>query len=120
MGFAVKVRMLLAEKRYSQGDLARALGTSQTKVSRWLTTSTPPKPEHLLAIARIFGVTADYLIDDTQDTFSREPEIRAEDQAVLAVVHALGLSADEAIRRLAATTTAEHPRTVRLIQKGGV
>lgn len=48
----------------SQEALAERLGVSRQAVSRWECGETTPEPAKILSIARTFGVTADWLLDD--------------------------------------------------------
>ncbi|MBR7184189.1 MAG: helix-turn-helix transcriptional regulator [Clostridia bacterium] len=50
----------------SQEALAERLGVSRQAVSRWECGETTPEPAKILLIARTFGVTADWLLDDEQ------------------------------------------------------
>ena len=50
----------------SQEALAERLGVSRQAVSRWECGETTPEPAKILLLARTFGVTADWLLDDAQ------------------------------------------------------
>ncbi len=61
--------MLLDRMRRHQVDLARETGLTTNKVSRWLKEGkedTPSLPDGLL-VSRYFGVSMEYLADDTMD-----------------------------------------------------
>jgi transcriptional regulator with XRE-family HTH domain len=104
MGFAEKVRYLLKQQRLSQSDLAKAIGTNQPQVSRWLeSANTLPKVPYLLKIARALSVPVDYLIDDEVDEPPAKQELTEDEKALLRLYRALkpALGEDEAMRRLA-------------------
>jgi transcriptional regulator with XRE-family HTH domain len=100
MEFSEKVRGLLKAHRMSQHDLAKALGTSQQQVSRWLEANAPPKPAgHLLRMARTLEVTADFLIDPEQEQ-PQPSGLSKDDEMILRLARILGFN--EAISRLMA------------------
>lgn len=49
----------------SQEELAEKLGVSRQAVSKWECGEAVPEPAKLLLLARTFGVTADWLLDDS-------------------------------------------------------
>lgn len=54
-----KLKVLRAEKRMSQADLAKVLRTSQATVSAWETGRATPRPPMMQKIADYFGVSKD-------------------------------------------------------------
>lgn len=68
MTFAEKLTRLRKSANLSQEDLADRLGVSRQAVSRWEQGSTYPDLPNLQRIMQTFGVSADYLIDDSLDT----------------------------------------------------
>jgi len=65
MDFATKLSRLCWHCSYSQRALAEALGVvSKSTVSNWMTGKTDPKLRELAALARLFGVSVDYLVKD--------------------------------------------------------
>lgn len=101
MRFAEKVRNLLKVQRLSQSELAAMLGTSQPQVSRWLEGDNPPRWDYLLKMARALGVTADYLIDPALEEPPRPPDLSEDERFLLQLIRDLGLTREEAVRRLA-------------------
>lgn len=76
MIFAEKILKLRRREGLSQEELANRLEVSRQAVSRWeLGTAMPDAPK-LFQLSRIFGVTADYLLDDAQEEFV-SPEANA-------------------------------------------
>ena len=57
--FSRALVQLMAERGWTQKDLANASGISQPSVSRYLKESTEPKVSDLISLARAFGVTLD-------------------------------------------------------------
>ena len=65
MDFATKLSRLCWHRSHSQRALAEALGAvSKSTVSNWMTGKTDPKLRELAALARLFGVSVDYLVKD--------------------------------------------------------
>ncbi len=57
-----RVRQLRAQRNLSQVDLARLLGVSKSVVSAYENNVHQPPYDVLLRLARIFGVSTDYLL----------------------------------------------------------
>ena len=53
---------LRAQKNWSQGDLADALGISRQSVSKWETDASIPELDKLMKLSALFGVTLDALV----------------------------------------------------------
>ena len=65
--FPSKLKQLLEEKGMSQADLARRLGTTRQSVAGYCNGQTRVIPyDKLVAIAKICGVSTDYLLTDTK------------------------------------------------------
>ncbi len=64
MGFAQKFLALRKKSGLSQEDVAEKLNVSRQAVSRWEMGTAYPDALNLLQISKLFGVSADYLIDD--------------------------------------------------------
>lgn len=69
MTFAEKLLKLRRREGMSQEELAGRLEVSRQAVSRWETGSAMPEAAKLFQISRIFGVTADYLLDDAAESW---------------------------------------------------
>ena len=59
---AARLRMLRAERGYSQADVAKALGISQQTYSNYESKGTPPDSKALIFLCKLYGVSADYLL----------------------------------------------------------
>lgn len=68
-------KIILCRRRagLSQEGLAEQVGVSRQAVSKWECGDAVPEPAKLLALSRLFGVTADWLLDDALG----EPEPQA-------------------------------------------
>jgi transcriptional regulator with XRE-family HTH domain len=65
MPLGEQIRQLRTERRWSQADLARALGTHDAAaISRYENGKMTPTVEVVVRLAEIFDVSADYLLID--------------------------------------------------------
>ena len=74
MTMGEKMQKLRKQKNWSQETLAEKLGVSRQAVSLWERGESMPEIDKLIPLARLFGVTADYLLDDTQEAPSEKPQ----------------------------------------------
>jgi transcriptional regulator with XRE-family HTH domain len=65
MAIGDKIVKLRKERRWSQQHLAKKLGTSGPIIGRYERSEMVPSVEVAKKLADIFGVTLDYLVDDT-------------------------------------------------------
>ena len=68
MRFEEKIVELRKQKGLSQEELAEQLGVSRQAVSRWELGQTLPDIPNLLQLCELFGVSADYLVKDEEQT----------------------------------------------------
>ena len=91
----VKIAQRLADLRrqkgYSQESLANALGLSRQAVSKWERAESSPDTDNLIALARLYGVSLDDLLNVDKDI---EDDVSFEDAE-----RAAARQADEAARR---------------------
>ena len=73
MTFSEKLVRLRKRAGLSQESLAEALGVSRQAVSRWEQGTTLPDAAKLLPCARLFSVSVDWLLDDSQGWETQEP-----------------------------------------------
>lgn len=104
-----KIRMLRDRHGFRNADLAKLVGTSDQQVGRWCSGAYPPNLRQAVCLARIFGVSLDYLVDDALDepppappagVTPVPPEAPVDDAYILKIVRELGH--EEALRRLLA------------------
>lgn len=69
MNMAQKLATLRKEKGLTQMKLAEALDVSRQAVSKWELGTTLPGTDKLKAIADLYEVSTDYLLDDEQDHY---------------------------------------------------
>jgi len=62
----VRLRELRARKGWTQDQVAAAIGCHESAVSRWESGGRVPGCADLLALARLFGVSCDYLLGSTE------------------------------------------------------
>ncbi len=65
------IKDLRESQEMSQYELARALQVSQSAVAKWELGKTEPTSSALVAIARFFNVSADYLLE-LEDEFGNK------------------------------------------------
>lgn len=70
MKFCEKLFELRKRRGLSQEKLAEELDVSRQAVSKWENGDAFPESAKLLAIAKYFDVTTDYLIDESQDEYT--------------------------------------------------
>lgn len=63
--FNQRIRELRVSQNMSQVELARRLGVTKQSVSNWENDNIMPSIELLIRIARVFGVSTDYLLGMT-------------------------------------------------------
>lgn len=64
-----KIYTLRKKSGWSQDELADKLSVSRQSVSKWETGDSVPEIAKLLALAKIFSVTTDYLLDDSKEEY---------------------------------------------------
>lgn len=72
MKLSDKLIELRKEKGWSQEDLAEKLDVSRQAISRWENGTALPDALNILAISRLFDVTADYLLNDEHEKCKNE------------------------------------------------
>lgn len=74
MTMGEKMQKLRKQKNWSQETLAEKLDVSRQAVSLWERGESMPEIDKLIPLSRLFGVTADYLLDDTQEALGEKPQ----------------------------------------------
>ncbi len=62
MKFCEKLKLLREEEGLSQAALAKALGVSQSAVAQWEAGTRKPTAQAVVAIARMFDTSADFIL----------------------------------------------------------
>lgn len=60
--FSERLKELRIEKNLTQGDLAKQTGMTQSGIAKWETGVASPSIDMLIALAKIFGCSIDYLV----------------------------------------------------------
>lgn len=76
MNFNEKLMGLRKSKGWSQEDLGNELGVSRQTVSKWENGQTTPEMTKLIEIARIFEMSLDELLENKDNNFKKEIEIK--------------------------------------------
>jgi len=65
--FKDRLRELRTEKGLSQNALAKVAGLHQQTVNSWESGNMKPNLDHIIALCKFFGCTADFLVGLTKD-----------------------------------------------------
>ena len=86
MIFAEKVLALRRRNGWSQEELAEKAGVSRQSISKWESAASIPDIDRILVLARVFGVSTDYLLKDEMEDveFTREDDAPGERRVSLA------------------------------------
>jgi len=76
MKLSDKIVRLRKMRGWSQEDLAEKLNVSRQAISRWEGASAQPDATNILQLSKLFGVTADYLLNDEYESDDDLPKIR--------------------------------------------
>ena len=66
MILAEKIMKLRKQQGWSQEELAMKLGVSRQSVSKWESGASDPSTTNLMALAKLFGTTAEELLKETK------------------------------------------------------
>ena len=58
-----RIKMLREQYNYSQSDLAEKLHIARTSVLAWENQTSVPAMKHIIALAKLFRVSTDYLLE---------------------------------------------------------
>ena len=101
MIFADKLITLRKKAGWSQEELAEKLGVTRQSVSKWEGAQSVPDIDKILQLARLFGVTTDYLLKDEIEI--AEPTVTEDDRRLPLRRVTIGEASDYlALRRAAA------------------
>lgn len=74
MNLADRIQQLRKRKGISQEELADRIGVSRQAVSKWENGTSDPSTSNLLAIARLYGVSAEELLRSAGDDGKQRKE----------------------------------------------
>lgn len=117
-----KILSLRRQRGLSQEELADKLHVSRQAVSRWEVGSALPDASNLLQLSRLFGVSADYLLNDDMDSdtpAAKAPESPApknRSKVIACCAAALGLAGNFVIYILSRCIEVMVPR---IVHEGG-
>lgn len=69
-----KLTRLREQNRISQSELAERLNVSRQAISRWEGSRTSPTVDTLKVLAKIYGVTVDWLLNDEETEFPQRKD----------------------------------------------
>lgn len=76
MKLSDKIIRLRKSNGWSQEDLAEKLNVSRQTISRWEGATAQPDATNILQLSKLFGVTADYLLNDEYESDNDLPKIK--------------------------------------------
>lgn len=66
MNIADRIQYLRKQNGYSQEELADKVGVSRQAVSKWESGASDPSTTNLMALAKLFGVTAEEILKEVK------------------------------------------------------
>ncbi len=84
-----KILTLRKKMGLSQEELAEKLNVSRQAVSRWEVGSAQPDASNVLQLSKLFGVTADYLLNDEYESDRDVPIVRQTESSAKRTVRRL-------------------------------
>ena len=66
MNIADRIQYLRKQKGYSQEELADKVGVSRQAVSKWESGASDPSTTNWMALAKLFGVTAEEILKEVK------------------------------------------------------
>ena len=81
MKLAEKILNLRKQQGMSQEALAEKLNVSRQAVSRWEMGTAQPDASNILQLSKLFGVTADYLLNDEYESDYDVPAVKCTEKA---------------------------------------
>ena len=76
MKLSDKITTLRKSNGWSQEDLAEQLNVSRQAISRWENGTALPDAQNILQISKLFGVSADYLLNDDYESDTDIPAVK--------------------------------------------
>ena len=95
-----RIKSLRIARKMTQQDVADKIGFSPGVVSQWETGTRTPRPDSLVALADMFGVTLSYLMgeDEEENEFKGLDDLHRAEKGVTRFLSALGYFSDEKVK----------------------
>ena len=87
--FAARLKQLRKQRGMTQTEVAAAIGVTRSVVSLYETEMRQPSPDMILALARLYGVSTDYLLRGDNCSFVDVSGLN--EQEIAAIVNMVGL-----------------------------
>ena len=102
--FSALLKKLRSEKNLTQGQLAKEVGVSPGNVGDWETGKSKPGYNALASLARIFEVSADYLLEIEPSPAKASDDLFAHQKTAGLICDGSPLEGEEAPRTVERTT----------------
>lgn len=87
--FAARLKQLRKQRGLTQAEVAAAIGVTRSVVSLYETEMRQPSPDMIVALARLYGVSTDYLLRGDNCFFVDVSGLN--EQEIAAIVNMVGL-----------------------------
>jgi transcriptional regulator with XRE-family HTH domain len=87
--FAARLKQLRKQRGMTQTEVAAAIGVTRSVVSLYETEMRQPSPDMIVALARLYGVSTDYLLRGDNCSFVDVSGLS--EQEIAAIVNMVGL-----------------------------
>lgn len=105
----IRLFELRTEKELSQRDLAKIMNVSQGTYNNWENSNTQPSIEQLIALAKFFDVSVDYLIGNSDNYGADKDNILTGNQRkILMLLYNADPKVQEAIISILSATTKDN------------
>lgn len=87
--FAARLKQLRKQRGMTQTEVAAAIGVTRSVVSLYETEMRQPSPDMIVALARLYGISTDYLLRGDNCSFVDVSGLS--EQEIAAIVNMVGL-----------------------------
>ena len=92
MNFGERLRYLRNNAGLTQKEVGVYVNKGESTVRMWELNKSQPDKDVLKALAKLFDVTVDYLVDNETETTKKAPSDNAESAKALAALRSIGLT----------------------------